>query len=89
MKDNLKKLRKQIDAIDDEIVDLLSKRLEIVEKVGKIKKEHQIPPLDTKRLEEVLHTKKNKAKIVGISEKFIEKLFKVIHDHSVNLQKKL
>lgn len=89
MKDELKKLRKQIDSIDDQIVDLLSKRMEVVEKVGKIKKEHQVPPLDTKRLKEVLNTKKNKAKIVGVSEKFVEKLFKVIHDHSVKLQKKL
>jgi chorismate mutase len=89
MNNELNDLREEIDAIDDKIVDLLSKRMSIVEKVGKLKKEHQIPPLDKKRLAEVLDTKKNKAKIVGVSESFIEKLFKVIHDHSVKLQKKV
>jgi chorismate mutase len=89
MKNELEKLRERIDTIDDEIVDLLSKRIDLVERVGRLKKEHKISPLDKKRLEEVLHTKKNKAKILGISETLVEKLFKVIHDHSVKLQKKL
>ncbi len=89
MSHDLNKLREKIDTIDDEIVGLLSKRMEIVEKVGQCKKEMQLPPLDKKRLEEVLHTKKNKAKILGISESLVEKLFKVIHDHSVKLQKKV
>ncbi len=89
MSHDLNKLREKIDTIDDEIVGLLSKRMEIVEKVGQYKKEMQLPPLDKKRLEEVLHTKKNKAKILGISESLVEKLFKVIHDHSVKLQKKV
>jgi len=89
MNNELKKLREEIDSIDDTIVDLLSKRMTIVEKVGKLKKEHQIPPLDKNRLEEVLNTKKNKAKIVGISEALVEKLFKIIHDHSVKIQKKV
>lgn len=89
MKNDLQKLREQIDKIDDQLVDLLSKRLEIVEKVGKLKKDHNIPPLDKNRLEEVLNTKKTKAKLLGISEDFVEKLFKLIHDHSVELEKKL
>ena len=88
MKAELKKLREQIDSIDDEIVSLLSKRMEIVKEVGKLKKEHKIEPLDVKRLEEVLYTKKKKAKLLGISQKFVEKLYKIIHEHSVHTQKK-
>jgi chorismate mutase len=89
MNNDLKQLRDKIDEIDDQIVALLSKRMDVVEQVGKLKKEHKVPPLDKKRLEEVLHTKKNKAKILGISEALVEKLFKVIHDHSLKLQKKV
>jgi chorismate mutase len=61
----------------------------IAEQVGKLKKEYQIPPLDSKRLEELIQSKKTRAKVAGISESFIVKLFKIIHDHSVKLQKKV
>ena len=89
MDDQLKKLREEIDEIDDTIVDLLSKRMAVAEKVGKLKKEYQVPALDTKRLKEVMESKKTQAKIAGISETFIENVFKIIHDYSVELQKKV
>ena len=89
MQNELKKLREQIDSIDDEIVSLLSQRMDIVKAVGKLKKEHKVEPLDTKRLEELLETKKEKAKLVGISQSFIERLYKIIHEHSVKTQKKI
>lgn len=89
MNDELKKLRDRIDTVDDEIVSLLSKRTDIVKEVGKLKKEHQLELLDEKRLNELLDTKKQKAKLLGISESFIENIFKQIHEYSVQIQKKL
>jgi chorismate mutase len=89
MQEELEKLREKIDSIDDEIVNLLSKRMEIVKEVGKLKKEYQIDPLDVKRLEELIADKKQRAKVLGVSQTFIERLFKVIHQHSVSTQKKV
>jgi chorismate mutase len=89
MKDELQKLREKIDSIDDEIVALLSKRMEIVKEVGKLKKEHKIEQLDIKRLEELMDTKKKKEKLLGVSQTFITRLYKIIHDHSVKTQKKV
>lgn len=89
MKDELKKLREQIDSIDDEIVHLLSRRMDLVKEVGKLKKEHNVEPLDVKRLEELMHAKKQRAKLLGISQTFVAKLYKIIHDHSVKTQKKV
>lgn len=88
MKNTLAKLRSDIDVIDEEIVSLIAKRLEIVLKVGEVKKEHRLEPFDKNRLEEVLKSKKTKAKSLGVSEKLVEKIFKDIHDESVALQKK-
>jgi chorismate mutase len=89
MKAELEKLREQIDSIDDEIVGLLSKRMDIVKEVGKLKKEHQVEPLDTNRLEALLTSKKSKAKVLGVSQTFIGKVFELIHEHSVAIQKKI
>jgi chorismate mutase len=89
MEDKLSILRKKIDSIDDEIVSLLSKRMAVVKEVGKLKKEHKVELLDVERLEELIETKKKKARIVGISQSFIEKLFMLIHDHSIKTQKKI
>ena len=89
MQIELKQLRDQIDSIDDEIVSLLSKRMDLVKEVGKLKKEHNIEPLDVKRLEELLENKKERAKLLGLSQIFIEKIYKLIHDHSIKTQKKI
>jgi chorismate mutase len=89
MNDELQKLRKDIDKIDDNIVNLLSKRMSVVEKVGKLKKEHNMEALDTKRWDEVLATKLEKAKSLGVSEGLIKKIYNVIHDHALKLEKKL
>lgn len=90
MKDELKQLREQIDEIDEVLVGLIGRRMEIVKKVGELKKAHNITePLDPKRFEEILETKSKKAKELGISADFVQKLFKMIHDHAVEVQKKL
>jgi chorismate mutase len=88
MKDELQKFREEIDKIDNNIVDLLSKRMSVVEKVGKLKKKHNIEALDAKRWDEVLHTKLEKAKSLGVSERLIKKIYNVIHDHALRLEKK-
>ncbi len=40
--------RKQIDKIDEELINVLAKRINIVREIGKYKKENGIPPLDEK-----------------------------------------
>lgn len=72
----LEKLRKQIDKIDSSIVILLAKRMEIVKKVGKLKKKNKLPPLDNKRWKEIIRTKKG----------FIKKIWEIIHDEALKIE---
>lgn len=52
---NLDELRSQIDALDEQIIVLLTKRLQIAQKIGIIKKETSSAPLcDPKREAEIL-----------------------------------
>ncbi|MDP3988256.1 MAG: chorismate mutase [Candidatus Levybacteria bacterium] len=86
MKD-LKKLRVKIDKLDDELLEILSKRIEIVREIGKMKRKNHLPLFDKKRWEEILKSKLSKSKSLNLSEKFIEKLYAVIHEHSLEIEK--
>ena len=62
-KQELDDLRKQIDEIDDDIVDLLNKRANTVLKIGNLKKSLNIETFQPKREEEVKERIKNKSTI--------------------------
>ncbi len=79
MKDQLEDLRKQIDGIDESIVNLLAKRIETVKKVGQLKKKSNIPVLDKSRWQKVIKSKKG----------YIKKIYNIIHDHALEIEKSL
>lgn len=85
----LGELRKEIDEIDDELLQILAKRVNTVKQVGELKAAQGLPALDEKRYEELLKTIKEKAKNHSLSEDFVEKLFRTIHDYAVELEKKI
>lgn len=88
MNNKLDSWRKKIDALDGKIINLLAKRLEIVKKIGRYKKEHQLSPLDKKRWDKILEENSNLAKSHNLSADFIKKLFDIIHLYSLKLQQK-
>lgn len=82
----LQNYRESIDKIDIQIIELLSKRFEVVKKVGEYKKLHNIPPLQPERWQEVLKTKKELARKKWISEDFIVKIWNEIHTEALKLE---
>ncbi len=78
--------RKQIDKLDDELLDILAKRLDIVREIGKAKKARGIKLLDEKRWNEVLQSKFAKAHSLNLSKRFIQKLYDLIHKYSLELE---
>lgn len=89
MNKTLDELRKEIDEIDHQIVEILAKRISVVRQVGELKNSQNIPVLDEKRRGELLDTVGEKAKSLNVSKEFVKKLFAAIHDHAVELQKKI
>ena len=57
----LQEIRSQIDQVDDELVRLYSKRMELTREVGRYKREHGIPVLDTERERKLLNRVGEKA----------------------------
>lgn len=88
-KDTLSVLRDQIDHLDDEIMQKLSQRMKISEKIGQYKKENNVTILQVNRWEEIIQTRIALCKAMGLSEEFTTELLKLIHNESIQIQTKV
>ena len=79
MNNQLNKFRKQIDEIDESIINLLAKRMLVVKKVGQLKKKNNIPVFDKSRWEKVISSKKG----------FVKKIWEIIHDEALRIEKSI
>lgn len=85
----LSDLRSQIDIYDDQILEILEQRMNIAESIGKVKKENSITILQSSRWEEIIKSAVAKGKSKGLSEEFINLLFKAVHQESINHQNRI
>lgn len=85
-KASLNQLRIQIDDLDIELIDVLKRRMELVEKIGVHKKENKVTILQNKRWAEMLVKRIQYGKENGLSEVFIQQLLKAIHQESIDKQ---
>lgn len=85
----LEELRAQIDKIDDSILDIFEKRMEIADQIGYYKKDHNIAILQTKRWDQILTKRIDMANGKGLSAEFINIVFRAIHEESINHQTKI
>ena len=85
-KASLNQLRIQIDDLDIELIDVLKRRMELVEKIGIHKKENKVTILQNKRWAEMLVKRSQYGKENGLSEVFIQQLLKAIHQESIDKQ---
>ncbi len=83
----LKELHLKIDEINSKILNLIVKRNQIVKKIGKHKKEKNLPIYNLKREKEIYNKMEISAKRKGINRKFIRKLFGLILKQSKGVDK--
>ena len=79
-------LRKQIDEIDNQLMELLSKRMRVCREIGYYKKEHNMTVLQTSRYNEILDKRGAQGTLCGMSSDFVAKVFEGIHEESVRQQ---
>jgi len=84
--ENLKELRKQIDECDNDLIEILSKRMRVSREIGTFKKEHEMTILQTGRYTEILEKRGAQGALCGMSPEFIKKVFEAIHEESVRQQ---
>ncbi|HMU47577.1 MAG TPA: chorismate mutase [Chitinophagaceae bacterium] len=85
----LEKLRQQINHLDDELMQILSRRMKIAEQIGQYKKENNITILQTSRWNEILERASAIGDKMGLSKEFITRYFDAVHMESINHQKKI
>lgn len=85
-KENIDELRARIDELDDELLQILASRMSVSAEIGKYKKQNNITILQPGRWDKILEKVFQKGKEKGLNEEFLEKVFKAIHQASIDRQ---
>ena len=84
--ESLTLLRQQIDQIDNDLLEALSKRMRISREIGQYKKEHSMPVVQTGRYDDVLNSRAAAAEELGMNGDFMKTVYQAIHEESVRQQ---
>ena len=84
--EDLSRLRAEIDELDEQLVDLLHRRMQVSQKIGSFKKEHAMPILQTDRYKELLAQRSAEAAALGMDREFMEAILRTIHEESIRQQ---
>ena len=84
--ENLTMLRQQIDEADNELLEILSKRMRICREIGQYKKEHGMTVLQSNRYDEIMQSRVKLAEEMGMSGDFMKVVLISIHEESVRQQ---
>ena len=74
------------DDCDNEIIEVLAKRMRVCREIGTFKKEHDMTILQTGRYNEILDKRGAQGSLCGMDSDFIKKVFEAIHEESVRQQ---
>ncbi|HLX12250.1 MAG TPA: chorismate mutase, partial [Bacteroidota bacterium] len=84
---NVKRIRQEIDLLDEMFLILLSRRQELVREVGRWKKQNKVVVLDPKREEQIIRKQLALAGEADLDPEFIKIIFEAIFEHSRAVQK--
>ena len=84
--DEMGRHRTLISDLDFNLIELLSQRMKISEKIGTLKKDNNIAIFQPERWKIITEYALQKADETGMSSEFIEKVFKAIHEESIEVQ---
>lgn len=87
--ENLSALRRQIDELDNSLLELLANRMRVSEEIGQYKKEHNMPILQAQRYDEILQKRISQASHMGMDAEFMKTVLVAIHEESVRHQQEI
>ncbi len=85
----LNTLRTQIDVVDHQLIEILGKRMQIADGIGELKREKNVAVLQSRRWNEILGKMILEGEEQNLSEEFVLRVFKAIHQESINHQEKI
>lgn len=84
--ESLHALRLQIDECDDNIIDILAKRMRISREIATYKREHNMTVVQASRYNEIIDKRVAQGTLCGMSAEFMKTIFEAIHEESVHQQ---
>lgn len=87
--DQLANLRKDIDSLDDLIVQKVAERMQIVEKIGTFKRDNNVTILQVNRWDEIINKRTSLGSALKLDKDFTVKLFELIHNESIRKQNEI
>ena len=84
--DGLAQLRRQIDELDNELMDILAHRMRICREIGHYKKDHNMTVFQASRYGEILEKRGVQGTLLGMDSEFVAKVFEGVHEESVRQQ---
>ena len=84
--DKLAELRKQIDKLDDAILQQIGDRMKIAEKIGQYKRDNNVTILQVNRWDEIVEKRVQLAKALSLSADFATKYLELLHNESIRKQ---
>ncbi len=82
-------LRKRIDRIDDELLELLAVRMQAVREIGEYKREHNMTIFQLERWNEILRTRPATGAGLDLNKQFVVRLMELIHEDSIHQQSQI
>ena len=84
--EGITQLRKQIDELDNDLMQLLAKRMRVCREIGQYKKEHNMTVLQAQRYNEILDKRGAQGALCGMDSDFVKAIFEAVHEESVRQQ---
>ncbi len=84
--ENLEQLRREIDSIDDELIELLERRMRVSREIGRYKHTHRMPVVQPGRYRALMESRVEAAAALGLAPEFIRTVLAAIHEESVRQQ---
>ncbi len=85
----LSQLRDSLDNLDLALISILAERFKITDRVGCLKKEHQLAPVDQQREKEQFERIRELAVSCGLAPRIAEKVLRLIIDEVVKRHKEI
>ncbi|MDE6556104.1 MAG: bifunctional 3-deoxy-7-phosphoheptulonate synthase/chorismate mutase type II [Duncaniella sp.] len=84
--ESLQTLRRQIDQLDNELLEILSKRMNVSREIGAYKLAHNMPVVQPARYGDIMTSRVLAARQAGLGEEFMRQILSAIHEESVRIQ---
>ncbi|MBD78871.1 MAG: 3-deoxy-7-phosphoheptulonate synthase [Crocinitomicaceae bacterium] len=82
----LEELRAQIDKVDEDLISTLLSRMDVIRQIGQYKHNNNVSVLQLERWNEILTSRSELGSKLNMDDKFIKRLFELIHQESIRIQ---